>query len=360
MGPINIIFRIPKAVIRNQRFSFGVILLISACLSVMLLIFSLNKFDILSPVFFGDHKLILKYAQTVTELATTGYPNTGLLYQKLGLAGSLTNVVIFSFIVCLGSCTYLLFTAPVLDFSALTILFLFSVFSSVFLQMYSKDFFVLFIIMFMVIFGLKTNLGFALFIVFGLLYAFYFRSYWFLIFLVYFGFVITLSLFKRSVTRSKVLLLSCGFILILSVAFEVVLNVSLSHYRAIINVSRVGDVNAVSIIMPFIPLGNLFLEWINGLITLVMLVLPLPLLALGGYQHVASFIAIGFISATFFKDMKFAMSDYEGKHAVFFVMSFVLVQTTFEPDYGSFLRHSTPILPLVLIVHYKALMLRYK
>jgi|SaaInlStandDraft_4_1057021.scaffolds.fasta_scaffold21905_1 hypothetical protein len=354
------IFRIPKAVIRNQRLSFGIILFISACLSVMLLIFSLNKFDILSAKFFGDHKKILQYALTVTELGATGFSNTGLLYQKLGLADSVTSVVIFSFIVCLGSFTYLLFKAPVVDFSTFTILFLFLAFSSVFLQMYSKDFFVLFIIMFMVIFGLKTKLGFALFVVFGLLYAFYFRSYWFLIFLVYFGFVITFSFFKISATRFKVLLFSCAFILILSLAFELVLNVNLSHYRTIINVSRIGAEASTSLIMPFIPLGNFFLEWINGLITLLMLVFPLPLLALGGYQHIASFIAIGFISVTFFRDMKFVMSDYGGKHAVFFVMSFVLIQMTFEPDYGSFLRHLTPILPLVATVHYKALILRYK
>ena len=352
------ILRIPKAVIRDQYFSFGVILFISACFSVMLLFFSLNKFDILSAKFFSDHATILKQSLTVTEFGATGFLNTGLLYKKLGLLDSVTSVVIFSYIVCLGSFIYLLFKAPVLDFSALILLSLFMVFSSVFLQMYSKDFFVLFIVMFMIIFGLQKKLGFALFVLLGLFYAFYFRSYWFLIFLVYIGFVFIFFFLKVSATRFKVSLYAFASILILSLAFELVLNVGLSHYREIINVSRIGTEASTSLIMPFIPLGNFFLEWINGLITLFMLVLPLPLLALGGYQHIVSFIAIGFISVTFFRDMKFAMSDYGGKHAVFFVISFVLVQTTFEPDYGSFLRHLTPILPLVVIVHYKALIFR--
>lgn len=354
------ILRIPKAVIQNQRLSFGLILFISACFSVMLLFFSLNKFDILSAKFFSDHASILKAGLTATEWSTTGFLNTGLLYQKLGLIDSVTNTVLFSFIVCLGSFAYLLFKAPVLDSSALILLCLFMVFSSVFLQMYSKDFFVLFLIMFMVIFGLQKKLGFTLFVMFGFLYAFYFRNYWFLIFLVYLGFVFIFLFLKISATRFKVFLCAFAFILILSLAFEIVLDVGLSHYRHIINVSRIGTEASTSLIMPFIPLGNFFLEWINGLITLFMLVLPLPLLALGGFQHILSFIAIGFISVTFYRDMKFAISDYGGKHAVFFVISFVLVQATFEPDYGSFLRHLIPILPLVVIVHYKALILRYK
>ena len=113
------ILRIPKAVIQNQRLSFGLILFISACFSVMLLFFSLNKFDILSAKFFSDHASILKAGLTATEWSTTGFLNTGLLYQKLGLIDSVTNTVLFSFIVCLGSFAYLLFKAPVLDSSAL-------------------------------------------------------------------------------------------------------------------------------------------------------------------------------------------------------------------------------------------------
>ncbi|MDB4427361.1 hypothetical protein N9161_03950 [Porticoccaceae bacterium] len=352
------IFRIPKAVILNQRVSLGVILVASACFSLLLFGFSLNKFQILAPVFFGDHNVILDFAKTTTEWAREGYPNTGFLYQKLGLADSVDSVVIFSFIVCLGVFTYMLIIAPVVDFTALVILLLFLSFSSVFLQQYSKDFFVLFIVMSMVMFGLKTKLGLVIFVATGLLYAYYFRNYWFLVFANYFGFVISFHLLKIPATRFKVLLVSCLFILVLSIAFEIVLDVGLSHYRRIINISRVGDVNATSIILPFIPVGNFFLEWINGLITLIMMLFPIKLLALGGLQHVASFIAISFISLNFFRDMEDAMSDHGGKHAVFFVVSFVLVQMTFEPDYSSFLRHLTPLLPLVLVSHYKACMLR--
>ena len=352
--------RLPKVVIGKKKYSFGMLLLIGFSLSLGLFIFSINKFEILPSVFFGDHKQILKFSQTVTNWSTNGYLNTGMFYKILGLTGSLNILVVFSFTVCLGAFIYLLMTAPVIDFSSLIILFLFLSLSSVFLQQYSKDFFVLVMIMAMIAVGFRHKILLVLFIVFAFGYAYYFRKYWGLVLLTYIGFNCIFLLFKIRPTRKNIVLLIFAFMLMLSLAFEVILNVGLSHYRMIININRIGDVNATSIILPFIPLGNFLLEWVNSLITMIMLLLPFPLLALGGIQHVVSFIAISFVYFTFFKDLKFAVLDSVGKQAALFLISFVMIQSVFEPDYGSFLRHLTPLLPLVLVVHYRVLMMRNK
>ncbi|MDA7802562.1 hypothetical protein N9K08_03910 [Gammaproteobacteria bacterium] len=352
--------RIPKTLIQKQIFSFGLILFLSFFFSIALLIFSINKFDILPSVFFGDHHQIMNFAQTTTSWSREGYPNTGMLYRILGLENSINGVVILSFNICLGVFIYTLIKAPMLDLTALIILFLFLLFSSVFLQQYSKDFFVLFITISMMVFGLKNKLGLTLFLVIAFIYAIYFRLYWVLIIALFLGFNSLYFLFKVKATTKNLVFFSIIFILMLSIAFELILDLSLSHYRQIINISRIGDVNANSIILPFIPLGNFFLEWINSIITLISFGLPLPLLKVGGVQHIASFLALVLISSSFFKNLKFALLDRAGKQAVLFVFSFLIIQSIFEPDYSSFLRHLTPIIPLILEIHYIALKIKVK
>lgn len=102
-----------------------------------------------------------------------------------------------------------------------------------------------------------------------------------------------------------------------------------------------------------------FVEWpepvggiVNILITLVLLIIPLPLLTIGTLYHAASAVLILFfwiIFARILWNYRRTAPDGHVARAIAVLLSFVAVQALFEPDYGSALRHLTPLLPLMVL-----------
>jgi hypothetical protein len=113
--------------------------------------------------------------------------------------------------------------------------------------------------------------------------------------------------------------------------------------------------DAASVITPFVtwpePLGGTS----NVVLTWIALVIPVPLLLLGGAYYATLAAVIGFLWSTFIVAIRrFAHSDtaqqgfLEGR-SLSVVLAFVTTQALFEPDYGSVLRHLTPVLVLMLL-----------
>lgn len=97
------------------------------------------------------------------------------------------------------------------------------------------------------------------------------------------------------------------------------------------------------------PLGGI----VNVVVTMVMLVVPLPLFALGTVYHGSSALLIIFFWVIFGR----AIAVWGGRRptghvarSMALVLAFLPVQGLFEPDYGSALRHLSPLLPMMLLV----------
>ncbi|WP_448852722.1 polysaccharide biosynthesis tyrosine autokinase [Corynebacterium sp. 335C] len=177
-----------------------------------------------------------------------------------------------------------------------------------------------------------------------------YRSYWMLIAAGYVVFRLYLTL--RRGTRgmfpaAPLLVAGFGFVLWLA------MGVAPDHYRVSVNEVRLDGADAQTMIGRLVswpePIGGI----VNNVSTFVFLLLPLPMLALGTAYHAVLAVVIFALWATF--AWATAAFREEGippmtARAIALVMAFVSVQALFEPDYGSALKHLTPMLPLIVLI----------
>ncbi|APT91410.1 hypothetical protein CSPHI_10900 [Corynebacterium sphenisci DSM 44792] len=183
----------------------------------------------------------------------------------------------------------------------------------------------------------------AALLAFGALY----RPYWTIIAVVYA--IIRLILRTARGTRGFWLLVPCTAA---ALGLMIWLQTGQSADFARLGVNEYRGAETRTLIERFVhwpePLGGV----VNVVITTVMLVVPLPLFALGTIYHGSSALLILFFWVTFGR----AIANYGGTRptgyvarAIALVLAFLPVQGLFEPDYGSALRHLTPLLPLMLL-----------
>lgn len=221
---------------------------------------------------------------------------------------------------------------------------------AVFLGQYSKDAVVLAIVA--AVMSRAASWKWDILLLAGIAYyAYSFRNYWYLVGILY--------LFFRWYTRSEINRARLGVsvpVLMagLAVAFSVKLGVDLDHYRDLVNVNRSGSVDAQTLIHSLIPINGWIGGWSNSLITLVGLVFPFPLVLLGGLVHlvVAAFVTVVWLRFNRSVGILTRLHAFEPRtrRILSLVIAFILIQSIFEPDYGSYLRHLTPILPAILLI----------
>lgn len=95
---------------------------------------------------------------------------------------------------------------------------------------------------------------------------------------------------------------------------------------------------------------NLFVFCLDYLIMLIRMLIPFELLRLGPkyllyviYQVMITFII--FKSITRYKNLNQA-----SKVSLYLIIAFIMTSATFEPDFGSWIRHEAVIFPIILIV----------
>lgn len=217
----------------------------------------------------------------------------------------------------------------------------YSAMAMVYMSTYSKDL-VLFLIVVIpfVLFEKKSPLIWSLFVI---LYASFFRNYWFVTIALFWG----IKLFI--VKKPKLLLIAIPvFYILISFVYNYIFGVSLSLIRYEANLDRDADI-AQTTIATYISGDNFLLEAANYLITLVFLILPIPLfLLLKPFYMILTMLIVIF----FYNFIKLYIKEYKNPEYVnifSFVISFMLVQSLFEPDYGSFVRHLAPLYPIIFV-----------
>lgn len=189
----------------------------------------------------------------------------------------------------------------------------------------------------------------------GLAYAVTFRSYW--------GIVVALWLTVLGVWRlggGWPLRMTAAFVavLVMSAAARGFAGIRLSDARTAVMDARELIAFSATQFANFVPNSSPLTDLINIAIGWVMLFIPAFLLSRGGPQHIA-FAAFQFASTALFALAAWRMrplrkpatrSDWRIASAVSFCIAFSIVQGMFEPDYGSFAKHETVLLPMLFYV----------
>jgi hypothetical protein len=188
-------------------------------------------------------------------------------------------------------------------------------------------------------------------------YAAVFRTYWFLIAALTAGLIVLAHRRRDSARRYLVRLFGLAqvFLIIFCVAAPLVIGRSANTFRSDLNANREGAIDAVTIISPFVGGDSPVNSYINAVLTQISLVIPWPLL-MKGSQYAIYAVGIFALWMTLLITTvrgwkRLSQMDRHGVHIGLSVLWAVLtVQAIFEPDYGSYLRHLTPMLPLILAV----------
>jgi hypothetical protein len=103
--------------------------------------------------------------------------------------------------------------------------------------------------------------------------------------------------------------------------------------------------------------GDPLIFFVNIFLSIVRLMLPVELLLIGVNLRYCLFIAYQFIITAYYLKITGAMShkqvDETQKIAFCVFTGFLLGSGLFEPDFGSWIRHESAVLPVLLLMFFK-------
>ena len=285
----------------------------------------------------------------ISTLNDNSFQLVGVLYSSLGLASQPLGAAFLGLLVYFAFAFYTTKTANAGALTITTLMFvgLMTICGVVFLGTYSKEFF-LTTALFLFFVLMQKNMHIFAFLVL-LLYGLNFRTYWVAVALIwaaaYWMYNIYFKRFKLSTNIAALVITLVSAMPVVAFAF----GYRLSSLRADINLQRLGSDVALTAINDFIPSDQLFLQTINFLLILATLIIPLPLFLLGDPIYIFFGFAISSIWAYLLVSLKNHNSDSKKSSAyIILIAVYLAIQTFFEPDYGSFLRHLAPFLPIFL------------
>lgn len=337
---------------KNTSFLFW-----SLCV-VFFLFISLIKQYIFPSYFFSDAITIATYLDTAESFKfSDSYANTALIYSFFGIT---RGSIIFSIL----SSTFIFFifllsvrkNGAKISFVDLILFGFFCAIANVYMTILSKDFIVFVIVSIFILLDRFRRFSFFMWLVLCVFYGVFFRGYW-LLFVI--EFLCLYVLYKR--TRSLFIFTFGVFIsiFVLCASFELVLGFSADHYRLTVNELRISDdIQATqTMILPLISGNGIFISFLNISYIFLTFIFPIPLILLiSPYYLFVSIMIITLMVRSFriyFFEMKNKNSNSNrnriGMYGSLF-LSFMIIQALFEPDYGSFLRHLIPFIPLVFYI----------
>lgn len=221
--------------------------------------------------------------------------------------------------------------------------------SSVYMATYSKELLVLPIAAVML--SMRGRRGSVLSVVLMAVYASQLRTYWWVVTALYCCFHFVLPRIRRPLQLLVIIVCSLA---VLAAAYSIIRGEGLSQIRASINLTRIDSTDATTQIRQYVTGGSIAGETMNAVITMVFLVVPVPLILMGTPYHVLVGIVVGTMWIYVASRVVEAIRTGEVRRSPIVLRScallvaFAVTQALFEPDYGSALRHTVPLLGLVL------------
>jgi hypothetical protein len=181
-------------------------------------------------------------------------------------------------------------------------------------------------------------------------YALMIRNYWFLIAVAYAAF----RLLLRSGNPYRIPIFVVIAMVCMAFGTAVALGVNLNSFREV--VSQTNSLYAQTAIQDYIPVTGPLGGASNALCTLLLLLVPIPLAVTGSPVYLAFAGVMAILWITLLTVVRRGMRngwfvfDVRLARAVSLLLAMVTVLAVFEPDYGSYIKHLTPVLPLFFFV----------
>lgn len=302
--------------------------------------------DFLSEKFFLDESIILRFVSG--ELVADGfssYGTTGWLYRVTGLGSIPELFPVLSYalfaVTVLAAITWRgipHMSIPALGLAAGSLLL-----ASVYLSQYSKEFFVLPLAI-MLLLARRSVAWEVTWVATALLYAGFVRQYWFLVVVIYLTYRFLIPRLRSAWLLVGVIMV--GFA-ILVVTFQVALDAPLTFYRTDIN--NALDFDRSTQIDDVVSGSSFLAQWLNAGAIMFLLAFPIPLLLSGNAVQLLAGLFMAVCWALLAVRSRLVVGGRgAGVLPLAFLLSFLMVQTAFEPDFGSYIRHITPQLALFL------------
>lgn len=216
---------------------------------------------------------------------------------------------------------------------------------AVILGQFTKDAFVL-IVTGIAIVPIRSRWSGPLLLVTIGFYAWWFRTYWWLILGAY---VIFLWSMKRGHSLQRLFLTGIGLLAALAAIFPLVRGVDVIYYRYAVNVDRIGSPDATTMVAFDLP-GGLLGSFASAVLAAASFIFPWPLFQLLTPFHVANGVLIATMWALVLRAIarRGRNLDAREKRWVSLILAQLTIQAIYTPDYGSYLRHLAPLLPLMV------------
>jgi hypothetical protein len=313
--------------------------------------------------------------QLIIELANASgsFQNTAYIYRLFGFeflfSDWLVGIIIFSF--SLTIIAYFIRKYSIKwDSLPLILLLIWTIPIAIFLGQYSKEFIALIVTGSLLYLG-STKRGLLLGLALVVLYATFFRIYWFLILAF---FMVHWVLIRNQVSFFRYIILFLLAAIVIFYAGNYMTDQYFSDARFRINMYREGSPNAVTMLSNLLVNTSPITDIINTFYGWFMLLIPIHLFKTGGIHHIIFAIfqfinVILFISAVkailrYWKIAWFTLNRQimmRVQVAIAWCLSFTFVEGMFEPDFGSFLKHELVILPMFfMVIMYRYSYLRLK
>ncbi|KWZ85251.1 hypothetical protein [Heyndrickxia coagulans] len=331
------------------------VLLLYLILMIGLLIVYFSEY-LLPDKYFIDSNTIKYYYTLLNGFSlkiTDGFYNTALFYKILGfesiksriIEGSINYIIYF---VCL------LVVFKFIGFNLNKIynfflLLIWSVIASIYLGQLTKEIILLLVLTSQLMaFHKNSKIGIVLSIIMTLLYAYFFRKYWFItIFLCTLIFYLLKYGYKVKILYRFLIVFFCMFIIVCVANYY---GIYLTDSRTLVNEILESNTKIEN------PLQNnsIFTDLFNWIYIWFSLLVPIPLLLKYGIIQTAFSLLNIVTVATFLlkiKRHKYSIPESLGfLWSISTVISFSLVQAIFEPDYGSYVKHEVVLIPMLLYI----------
>lgn len=324
--------------------------------------FALVAHSVLPPNFFYDGAFIesIAHGKPFVEPDRV-FATTGWLYRSLGLTLDPVLPTLFGMLIAaaLVGSAILSRRRSTIPLSGLVLAAVALLFFSIYLGWYTKETFAAIAVTGAVL-VLRTSAHPVWAVVPLGFYGATLRSYWLLVVGIYVALLVVERF--RPLRWWRLGLWISGALVAASVGFLVMFGNPLQSIRALTNTQRdITDVG--SLITAPLASSGIVADAVNGVAVLVLLVLPLTLFVTGQINHAIYGIAIAVlwtlpassasrlraplpIDATHTERL-----DRRRAHAsVYLLASFLTVFSIFEPDFGSYLRHLSALIPVMIVL----------
>lgn len=298
-----------------------------------------------------DSRTIEVLATQQISISDPNFQRVSSIYTYLGLGGKPQLSAVLGFLAVVFFLALIL-KESIRAFSSFRVLVIGGIIficSVVFMGCYSKEFV---LILFLIAFYLLCRSGNKVIAPFAVLflYGYFFRSYWMVISVAWLLVALLVRRFSRLQNPRYVGVSALAVLFTFPIAANLA-GLNLSALRFGLNEFRYGSEVATTAIFDFIPSSNPFLQILNGLLIAPTLLFPFPLLTQGNIIYMAFFVLIASTSIIFLRaTSKLNSLSLESLLFAHLIAVVFGIQVFFEPDYGSYLRHLTPMLPLAMFV----------